>query len=165
MYTWAGTGEEDRLVIGLRESNRKRGRCILDTEFMKQQVKEDCMMLPRGTLFAIARDMHRADFLRTGASLLSHLRSRGDASLLCRAVTHAYFSAPIVQLHALEAKQLAGQNSRKRRTAGETSEEEEREKCDTERDWRLALAAQLQSLREKRWGSLEPWEKLIRILH
>nr|CEL64273.1 TPA: hypothetical protein BN1204_001765 [Neospora caninum Liverpool] len=159
MYTFAGEGEEeDSLLRGMREAeaNGGRGRCILDVEFMKQQVKEDCMMLPRGTLLGIARDLQKADFLRMGASLINHLRSRSDASMLCRAVTHAYFSVPIVQLNALETAEKRASRER----AGKGAET-----VATDRDRRERLETLLRNLRDRPWKSLEPWEKCIRVLH
>lgn len=39
--------------------------------------------------------------MRMGSSVISHLRTRGDPTLLCRAITHSYFSNPGVQLHHL----------------------------------------------------------------
>ncbi|PFH31650.1 hypothetical protein BESB_026240 [Besnoitia besnoiti] len=144
------------------EGEAQKGACILDLEVMKQQVKDDCMMLPRGTLLGMARDLQKAELLRMGPSLVSFLRTRGDTSLLCRAVTRAYFSVPYIQLHALRRDSQARQQA-----AGEAEVKAGAASPDADggEGGRASLEGLLRTLSARPWKSLEPWEKLVRALH
>ncbi|PHJ20939.1 hypothetical protein CSUI_005219 [Cystoisospora suis] len=95
------SGEESHLTPQEKRKISSPGVCVLDGEFLKQQVQDGCMMIPKGTILAIARDLHREGLMPMGSSVISHLRTRGDPTLLCRAITHSYFSNPDVQLHHL----------------------------------------------------------------
>lgn len=52
-------GEESHLTPQEKRKISSPGVCVLDGEFLKQQVHDGCMMIPKGTILAIARDLHR----------------------------------------------------------------------------------------------------------